>query len=362
MKLFVRVRKQLPPAGERHDPFALDVSFETESLTSVLFGPSGSGKTTLLRAIAGLTQPDAGRIARGNQIFFDDASATRLPPHRRRLAMVFQEPSLFPHKTALENVLCASKSGVVREADAFLERFRVAHVRDQLPRQLSGGEQQRISIARALASEPELLLLDEPLSAVDTATRASVLTDLLAYQQDENVPMLYVTHDRAEAIGLGGETVLMDAGRVVARGETKTLLTAPDTPAAARVLGPGNVLVGVIERHLEDDGLSQVNVGGSQLATPLSKLPVGSRVAVTLPSDDIIVAREAVGLTSARNILKGTIDRVLHLDSGVELVVKTPAPFRAHISRKALRSLELTEGQTVHLLFKAMAIVVEPTV
>ncbi|HYX42692.1 MAG TPA: ATP-binding cassette domain-containing protein, partial [Pyrinomonadaceae bacterium] len=196
--LQVQIKKRLT------DGFALDLAFETRAGINILFGPSGSGKTTTLRAIAGLVAPDAGRIAHGEQIYFDSTARINLPIQRRRIGFVFQEGALFPHLSAEQNVAygVAARERAKR-ARALLAQFGVEHLAARYPRELSGGEQQRVALARALAPAPSVLLLDEPLSAVDVPTRARLLDEIDAAQRTSGIPFLYVTHNHAEAVRLG---------------------------------------------------------------------------------------------------------------------------------------------------------------
>lgn len=345
--------------GRNDSSFVLRVRFETEAPTTVVFGASGAGKTSLLRVVAGLLTPDRGLIALDDTVFFDSERGFCLPPYRRQLGMVFQQPSLFPHLTARENVLYSTRMSGESVKELF-ERFHVAHTMDRKPHRLSGGEQQRVVMARALAARPRLLLLDEPLSAVDASTRAGVLRDLKTYQEEHEVPYLYVTHDRVEALGLGGQALLVDEGALVAQGPAARLLSSPESPAAARVLGTANVLAGRVVGHHEGEGLSQVEIDGVLLDVPYTRLRPSSPVALTIPSEDIILSVDPVGRTSARNTLTGRVLRILEIGTALEILVGTPVTLRAHISRAARDALGLEEGTTVHLLIKAMAIIVDP--
>jgi molybdate transport system ATP-binding protein len=274
--------------------------------------------------------------------------------------MIFQQPSLFPHLSALDNVLYASASRDRREAEELLDRFHVSHVARRRPIQLSGGEQQRVAIARALAAHPRLLLLDEPLPGVDAHTRALVLRDLLDYQREREVPYLYVTHNRVEALRLAERALLIDQGRIIANGKAEEILLSPASTEAVRVLGIDNVLTGTLVAHHEEEGLSEIDLGGTPIYTAHSTLSIGTSVAVTIPSTDIILSADRELKTSARNMIPGTVDLIIEKNGSVEVVVKTPVPFRAHISSSAQKSLELQQGDSVHLLMKAIAIVVEP--
>jgi len=198
------------------------LNFAAENGITILFGPSGSGKTTTLRAIAGIIQPDAGHIEVGGRTFFDSQSSVNLTIQDRRVGYVFQDYALFPHLTGEQNVGYGlkEKNEAARQDHArqLLSLFKVEHVGNRYPENMSGGEQQRIALARALASDPSVVLLDEPLSAVDLETRAGLLDEVATAQTRFQIPFLYVTHNPAEARRLGSHAVVLDKGRVKATG------------------------------------------------------------------------------------------------------------------------------------------------
>ena len=185
-----------------------------------MFGQSGAGKTTTLRAIAGIVAPDEGRISIGDDIYFDSAEGKNLSIQKRRVGYVFQEYALFPHMTAEQNVAYGMKEkgdkGVRRRQRAreMLTLFHIEHVRQRYPQNMSGGEQQRTALARALASDPAVVLLDEPLSAVDAETRSRLLDEVVAAQERVRIPFVYVTHNTTEAMRLGSQVVVLHEGRV----------------------------------------------------------------------------------------------------------------------------------------------------
>ncbi|HSY21393.1 MAG TPA: ATP-binding cassette domain-containing protein [Polyangiaceae bacterium] len=198
--------------------FSLDLAFDVPPGITVLFGPSGSGKSTTLAAIAGLVRPDAGRVALGSRAWFDASAGVDLPVHERRVAYVFQSLALFPHKTATDNVTYGMDRRLSREARrerarALLGRFHVSHVGDRKPATFSGGEAQRVALARALGMSPRVILLDEPFSALDAALRAALFEDVLGIAKDLAVPVLMVTHEKAEAAALADRTVRLETGR-----------------------------------------------------------------------------------------------------------------------------------------------------
>ncbi len=211
--LYVRVALARPRGG-----FSLDVAFEVPPGITVLFGPSGSGKSTTLATIAGLVRPDRGRVALGSRTWFDSSARVDLPVHERRVAYVFQSAALFPHRTAVQNVTYGMDRRASREtrrerALALLARFHVPHLADRKPATFSGGETQRVALARALGMSPRAILLDEPFSALDADLRSTLQKDLLGIAKDLAVPILLVTHEKAEAAALAERTVRIEGGQ-----------------------------------------------------------------------------------------------------------------------------------------------------
>ena len=221
----VDFRKRLK--SDKGGSFNLDVSFTAADGITILFGPSGSGKTTTLRAIAGITTPDQGRINVSDETYFDSRFSINLSVQQRRVGYVFQDYALFPHLTAEQNVAYGIKektAGLRREqARAMLTLFKIEHVRHRYPENMSGGEQQRIALARALASDPAVVLLDEPLSAVDVETRSGLLDEVASAQARVGIPFIYVTHNIAEALRLGTKAVVLHQGKVRATGQASEI-------------------------------------------------------------------------------------------------------------------------------------------
>lgn len=221
------IRKRLE--SDKSGVFNLNVSFVAAGGVTILFGPSGSGKTTTLRAIAGIIKPDHGRIAVGEQTYFDSDAGLNISIQQRRIGYVFQDYALFPHLTAEQNVAYGIKNQTAESrrerARELLVAFKVEHVRHRYPQNMSGGEQQRIALARAIASDPSVVLLDEPLSAVDVETRSGLLDEIAAAQARVGIPFVYVTHNAAEAIRLGTQVVLLDKGGVKTMGLPSEILS-----------------------------------------------------------------------------------------------------------------------------------------
>jgi molybdate transport system ATP-binding protein len=212
--------------------FALDVAFDVPPGVTVLFGPSGSGKSTTLAAIAGLVRPTSGRVALGDEVWFDSKANIDVAVHRRHVAFVFQSLALFPHMTGAQNVAYGMPRSLDREARharalALLERLRVPHLADRKPRTFSGGEAQRVALARALGTSPRVILLDEPFSALDRELRVELVADLRESIRELGVPVVFVTHHRQEARALGERLVVLDRGRIERVGRVEDLLTGP---------------------------------------------------------------------------------------------------------------------------------------
>ena len=236
--LEVRFRKRFP--AQTHE-FVLEVEFTAAAGFTILFGPSGAGKTTLLDCVAGLVGPDSGRIAVGGRTWFDAEGGPNLPVAKRRLGYVFQSLALFPHLTAEKNVqygLAHLPEAERRErVAAILEAFRVSHLAQRNVREISGGESQRVALARTLVTGPSVLLLDEPLAALDAATKAKIIDDLREWNRIHRIPILYVTHSREEVFALGERVLVLDAGRIVAQGTPHEVVTAPLQETVAQLVG-----------------------------------------------------------------------------------------------------------------------------
>ncbi|MFO7679906.1 MAG: ATP-binding cassette domain-containing protein [Chloroflexota bacterium] len=231
--LQIQIQKQLRD-------YSLDVNLETSSGVTVLFGRSGAGKSMTLACIAGLAAPDSGRIVVNGRLFYDSHNGVNLPPQQRRVGYVTQDYLLFPHLTVAQNVafglsnhLRPEREAIVREALAWLELEQLAQ---QRPRELSGGQQQRVALARALVIRPQLLLLDEPFSALDSPTRIRLRQDLLRLQQEHQVPVLFVTHDLAEAMLLGEQMAVFADGRLLQLDTPKQIREHPANPLVAELV------------------------------------------------------------------------------------------------------------------------------
>jgi molybdate transport system ATP-binding protein len=336
--------------------FALDASFVVRQGITVLFGPSGSGKTTILRSIAGIVAPDEGRIELGERVYFDSETGTNVPIQRRKIGFVFQDYLLFPHLSAVQNVAYAIRPATPKRRDRameLLDLLGIAYASDRRPHQLSGGEQQRVALARALGSDPAILLLDEPLSALDAATRLRLLGEIVQLQRKSKIPFLYVTHSPADAVRLGDFALILNAGRILQEGKPAEVFNAPRDSAVSRAVGSENILAGRVQDHNEREGISVIDLVGCKLVIPFSALPKATPVTIGIRSDDIIVSRERIGQTSARNLLEGTIKQVVQDGPEVDLLTACGVDLKVRVTAQALDALDLKPGAKVFLLIKA---------
>jgi molybdate transport system ATP-binding protein len=317
-----------------------------------LLGPSGAGKTTLLRAIAGLHHPGSGTVTCDGQTWLDTARRVDLPPERRRCGLVFQDYALFGHLSARANVEYGLR-GPGRHAAAleWLERLGVAHAAERRPRELSGGERQRVALARALAPRPRVLLLDEPLAALDPHTRGeagAVLRDALAAS---GAPAVLVTHDFAEAAMHGDEVAVLVGGRIVQRDAPAAVSAAPASAAVAALSGA--VVLRGTARH-EEAGLTAVALdgGGVVLSTDRAEGPVG---VVVFPWEVALEAPGPAGAESPRNRLPGEVVAVTPLGNRARVGVRAAQHVTAEVTAAAVRELGLAPGRDVVVVFKATA-------
>ncbi|PYU86239.1 MAG: molybdenum ABC transporter ATP-binding protein [Acidobacteria bacterium] len=354
--LAARIRKERRSAGA--SSFVLDVSIEVSPGITILFGASGAGKSTLLDCVAGLARPDEGQIVAGGQVLFDSARGIHVPTPKRRTAYVFQTLALFPHLSAEENVaygLTDLREEERREqVEAILKAFRVEKLRKQRPDKISGGEKQRIALARSLVTEPRVLLLDEPLTGLDAELKASIVDDLRAWNVAKGIPILYVTHSREEVDALGERVIALDNGRVASTGRPMDVLDAPRRKKLAQAAGFENLLSATVLALREADGVMRVRLGDSacEIEVPLGYGAAGSRVRVAVRAGDILLATEPPRGLSARNVLDGRIVSLEQRGTMAIARVECGIAFIVHITPGAVRALELAAGRRVWLVLK----------
>ena len=326
-----------------------------------LVGPSGSGKTTILRVIAGLARCQQGRVAIGADAWFDAEAGIDVSPQRRRVGLVFQNYALFPHLSALGNVAVASGRADARaHAQEMLGRVRLNAFADRRPSQLSGGQQQRVAIARALAREPQVLLLDEPFSAVDQTARLDLYQELAELRRGLAIPIVLVTHDLQEAQRLADRLVVLERGEVLAVGSIDEVLALPTVARQVPGLEAGTLLHCRVQEDDARFGLTLLEVEpGTVLRVPRVDLPVGTRVRVRIPARDIALALSQPADVSTVNRLSGRLVALERRDATyVDALVRigTGVQLRARVTAEATERLGLAPGLAVWCLIKSVAL------
>lgn len=330
---------------------------------TALFGASGSGKTTLLRLIAGLERASVGRVALGERVWQDDNHF--VPTHQRPIGFVFQDARLFPHLTVAQNLAYGQRrAGAADDIAAMAERLGLTHLLARKPARLSGGEAQRVAIARALLTAPRLLLMDEPLSALDPARRAEILPYLERLHAEAEIPIVYVSHSFAEVARLADHLVLLEAGRVTAQGALTELTTRLDLPLASGTEAEA-IIEAQVAAHDRDFHLTRLAFAGGELWLPYHDAQVGQPVRVGIRARDVSLTLEAQQGTSILNILPVRIAAVA--DCGPAQVMlrlsvgegeTTPGTaLLARVTRKSAHALNLVPGRRVFAQVKSVAIV-----
>jgi molybdate transport system ATP-binding protein len=353
-EIVLNIRKTFP--GRATVTAQLNLALDPPSVT-ILFGPSGSGKTTLLRCLAGLEQPDEGTISIGDEMWFDATARVTVPPQARRLGYMAQDYALFPHYTVEGNIAYGltglSSQERRKRVDEVLSLLHIESIAQQKPTRLSGGQQQRVALARAIARRPRLLLLDEPLSALDTPTRDRLCKDLRRLLTQLAVPSVVVTHDWTEALTLGDQMVVIIDGRIVQTGTPQDVFSRPMNAEVAHVVGIETVVQGTI-RELRDE-LATVQVGAVAL-TAIASPNLESDVFVCLRAEDVTLELTGSAETSARNRLKGTVRTITSLGALVRVTLDCGFPLTALITQSAIRDMKLVAGSDVRAAFKAGAV------
>jgi molybdate transport system ATP-binding protein len=355
--LRIEVRKQ------RGD-FALDVAIGVATPgTIALFGRSGCGKTTLVNSIAGLSQPDRARVVINDVVVEDTDANVRLPVEKRRIGYVFQDSRLFPHLRVDGNLRYGERRAQ-REArfidfDHVIALLGLEKLLERRPHQLSGGERQRVALGRALLSQPRLLLLDEPLAALDAPRREEVLPYLERLRDELAIPMVYVSHRFDEVLRLATHVVVMEHGKVAVQGSLDAISRHPALSAIVGDEAMGSVLSGTIASSDPTTGLAAVRVGEGILHATLPNARPGAHVRVQLLARDIILATQPVEGLSVRNRIAGAIVRILAEDQDTDLVevnIGADAIVVARLTRAASTALGLRAEMRVWILIKSVSI------
>lgn len=341
--------------------FALDVAFEAPMRgITALFGPSGCGKTTILRCMAGL-QRLPGRLAIGHETWQDDTGGLFVPPHRREVGYVFQEASLFPHLSVRDNLLFGARraagGGRSPDFDQVVGLLGISPLLARSPEALSGGERQRVAVGRALLSQPRLLLMDEPLSALDRMTKDEILPYLEALHDSLAIPILYVSHDISEVARLADRIVMLSRGGKVAEGPVAEVLERLDLHPATGRFEAGVMLTARVVRHEETFRLTHLDHNGQALAMPMTDAAVGSEIRLRIRARDVSLAIERPRGISIRNVLAGTVTEIVEEPDTAfaeTLVDIGGARIRSRLTRASVAELGLAVGRPVYALVKSI--------
>lgn len=346
--------------------FSLDVDLDLPGRgVTALFGPSGSGKTTALRCVAGLVRAPAGRLIIGDDIWQDEAIGVFMPTYRRPLGMVFQDASLFPHLSVQGNLSYGMKRAGVSPAeagyDAILALLGIESLLGRMPLNLSGGERQRVAIARALLTRPRLLLMDEPLAALDLKRKLEILPYLERLRDELDIPILYVSHSPDEVARLADYLVLMDGGRIVGSGALADTLARIDLPSA--FADDAGVVVNVVVAEHEKDELTRLEFRGGEILVSRRPEDVGRRLRCRIHARNVSLAVGRHADTSILNILPATVTDFVQTDTPghvlVRLALRDGSPLLARITDRSRRQLGITSGSKVWAQVKAVALLGE---
>jgi molybdate transport system ATP-binding protein len=345
-------------------PIPLDVSFCCAAGDVLaIFGPSGSGKTTVLRSIAGLHRPTHAIVRTGDEVWTDTSAGVFTPPHRRGVGFVFQDYALFPHLTALGNVMAAlghrPPAERRRRAETLLATVNLADHHDRRPRSLSGGERQRVALARALARDPAALLLDEPFAAIDRAVRRQLQEEIAALRRSLDMPIVLVTHDFDDVVRLASHVLLLERGVTVAAGPITELMSRPDLAWLRDAVGLGSIFDATVTRTLGHRGLVELSFEGGVLLATDGTLAKGTVVRVRIPAREVILATSVPEGLSLHNALAGVVSAIDATDRFEHVIVQVAVGsvrLLAEVTRDAIARLELAAGSPVHALVKSVSI------
>jgi molybdate transport system ATP-binding protein len=346
----------------RQGDFSVDVNLRTGPGVTALYGRSGSGKTSVVNMVAGLARPDQGRIVVDGRVLFDSEARINLAPEARRLGYVFQEHRLFPHLSVMGN-LCFGRNRLApaertADFDQVIEVLGIGHLLDRRPANLSGGEKQRVAIGRALLASPRILLMDEPLAALDPTRKSELLSFIALAAKRFAIPILYVSHAMDEVIRLADTLVLMDEGRAAAAGPLEELMADPALRPLTGRYEAGAVVSAYVSGHDSAYAMSRLSFDGGTLLVSQTDLPVGAKVRVRIHARDISIAIDPPERVSIRNVLPAVVVSVSPSEScRVDVVLACGAArLWVQITSLAQAQLHLAPGMRVHALIKAITI------
>lgn len=336
------------------DGFTLGLSFIATDPVVAVFGPSGSGKTSILEMVAGLRRPTSGRVVLDGETVYDSEAGVAHPIHTRRIGMVFQDHLLFPHMTVERNLLYARRWNRAEQTGAEFDRvvsvLELAALLNRFPASLSGGESQRVALGRAMLSHPRLLLMDEPLAAIDDALKIRVLDYLDRVVHEWNVPAIFVSHSQTEVRRFAQTVVAVANGRLIAQGTPERALASPGALQLKDASGPVNLLR--LEELHESDGHWSGIVGDQRIHLPTAPPPKAANVYVHFLPETVLLSPTDVPMVSARNHLTGTVRRVLSHGSTVFVAVDVGQIIWSEVTPGAVEELGIRNGGPVTCLIK----------
>jgi molybdate transport system ATP-binding protein len=346
----------------RQGDFLLDVEFSFGAGVTALFGPSGAGKSTVINGIAGLIRPDDGRVTLDGVELFDSARGVSVPVHKRRIGVVFQDTRLFPHLSVRNNLLFGWRRVDERAPDSEIERIiamlGLEPMLDRKPHTLSGGERSRVALGRALLMNPRLLLLDEPLAALDASRKAEIFPYFERLHDETKIPVLYVSHSTDEVARLADHVVLIREGRIAAQGSIFDITSRLDLATGVDRLLPGTVLDAVVVRH-DGTGLSELAFAGQTLIVPKVARDPGAHVRIRIDAQDVMLALAEPQQVSANNVLAATVAAVRTDGPGPEADVQLAigdARLLARITKRSAARLALQQGTHVFAVIKSVTV------
>ena len=338
--------------------FSIRADFNTDAGSiSALFGRSGAGKSSIVDMIAGLTRPDAGKIEIDGEALFDAAAGINLPPEKRRVGYVFQNSRLFPHMNVRRNLLYGTSAALGADFQQIAHLLDLQPLMNRSPVKLSGGEQQRVAIGRALLSQPRLLLMDEPLASIDVQRRNEILPFLDRLREEVDLTMLYVSHEIEEVIRLADNMILVSDGTIAASGAVEDIMSRLDLKPLTGRYEAGAVLATTYEAYDTEFGLSHLAFDGGTLRVAGLEMDHGVPVRAHIRARDVSLALSRPADSSILNVFNGKIVEVTDEPGPqVDVLVDIGAPIIARITRKSAHDLSLKPGQPVFTLIKAVAI------
>ena len=312
----------------------------------VVLGPTGAGKTLLLELIAGFHYPDEGRI------YIDGRDVTSLPSAERNIGFVYQEYMLFPHMNVKENIAYGLKmremkqTEIEKKIEEMAESYRIKHLLHRYPESLSGGEKQRVAIARAMAVEPKILLLDEPLSALDPEMRTEIRREIKDMHEKSGVTVVHVTHSREDAMLLADRIAIMNKGKILQIGKPEEIFRKPASKFIAQFVGVENIFHGKAEKK---GNITHFICNGVEL---VSSMDVPDAKYASIRPEDIIISKQKIE-SSARNCIKGRVKAIVDIGSLMRLEVDCGVDFVVHITRESFEEMGIDVGKEIYLIFKA---------